>query len=668
MSLLKKILVWLLGIVVFLGVAALVFVWAVLGVNPFEGKQDELWELTSYDVDFFVRFPGSKVLEDPLVVGLEEEPGFERLANLRYDLAEVTQKIAEQTAGQLPFGQEVHFEDDFLGSEMAIAGSIRGDYNRLKVDNFLLLTRIAPYAKFVSALKRGFVRDQIPELQGKIELVKGLYFRVTVDDEVVETLNSFRSIKGGRGDENILFVARIKDVLLISDNDQWIEDALWSSKQVLPADAWFESEFIRSARGGKAVEAFVRLQLSSHALQAHSRDEGSLIHTLEKVLPIEMAGDLTVRAESRGSQDLRISFTDLPGKGAFGKIEPHLQRLYDEEKADIRTEFSSEGIGRFIPRRNVVGAVVLRGDAGQLVDMIQKLIPRGNLADFDEEIRKSSKGRWPDFDRLLRHLTEDLGGTHLLVLHRPTTFEGVTWENYEEPDDQDPLPEGQMSFSIVSRVKDSVAPAAVEQRITEHLQYLGLKSMGVDKTHNFRMASPIDLGELAELELIKPAYGKLGNRFIFISSLWEAGAALHGAARDENERMIGDPSVEAVLDGLPQFGTLGMILHGPTLRKSLFDGVRGWARDRMGIAHHRTSEANRMRKAGKSEDEIARDLNDRMPAWKQDEFELLREKFQENLSRLEIIEAAGFVASLGVGSEKRVKAEFNLRLAGGTTE
>ena len=68
-------------------------------------------------------------------------------------------------------------------------------------------------------------------------------------------------------------------------------------------------------------------------------------------------------------------------------------------------------------------------------------------------------------------------------------------------DDKDPLPEGQMSFSIVSRVKDSVSPAAVEQRITEHLQYLGLKSMGVDKTHNFRKANPIDLGELAELEL-----------------------------------------------------------------------------------------------------------------------------------------------------------------------
>ncbi|MHC4938026.1 MAG: hypothetical protein ACYTHK_03560 [Planctomycetota bacterium] len=665
MRLLKKLLVWLLGIVAFVALAGLVFVWAVLGVNPFEGKQDELWELTSYDVDFFVRFPGTRVLDDPIVEGLEEEPGFEDLAKLRYDLADATQRIAEQTAGQLPFGQEVHFENDFLGKEMAIAGSIRGDYNRLKVDNFLLLTRIAPYAKFISALKRGFVRDRIPELQGKIDLVKGLYFKVKVDPEVVEILDGFRSIKGGRGERDVVYMARIKDVLLISDNDLWIENAIYGSKEVLPADAWFESEFIRSARGGKAVEAFVRMQLSSHALQAHSRDEGTLIHTLEKILPIEMAGDLTIRAESRGANDLQISFTDLPGKDAFRKIEPHLQRLYDEEKADIRNEFSSEGIGRFIPRRNVVGALVLRGDAGQLVEMIQKLIPRGNLRDFDEEIRKSSKGRWQDFDRLLRHLTEDLAGTHLVVFHRPSVFENQTWENYEEPWDADPLPEGQMAVSVVSRVKDAVSPSAVEQKLTEHLEYLGLKSMGLDKEHNFRKALPIELSESGELELIKPAYGPIGNRFIFVSSLWEAGASLKSAVGNEEQQLISDPAIEAVVADLPREGTLGMVLHGPTLRKSLFDGVRGWARDRMGIAHHRTVEANRMRKEGLSEDEIARKLNDTMPEWKQIEFEKLREVYQENLSRLEILEAAGFVASLGVGSEKRIKAEFRVRLAGG---
>jgi len=83
MRLLKKLLAWLLGIVVFLAVAGLVFVWVVLGVNPFEGRQDHLWELTSHKVDFFIRFPGTKVLRDPVVDTVAPEPGFEELAKLR---------------------------------------------------------------------------------------------------------------------------------------------------------------------------------------------------------------------------------------------------------------------------------------------------------------------------------------------------------------------------------------------------------------------------------------------------------------------------------------------------------------------------------------------------------------------------------------------------------
>ena len=664
MSLLKKLLVWLVGIVVFLALCGLVFVWVVLGVNPFEGRQEQLWELTSHDVDFFIRFPGSRVLRDPLAERLSEERGFEPLSELRYRIEDLTAEIARKTAGQLPFGQDVNFERDFVGREMAVAGSIRGDYHQLKLDNFLVLTRIAPYAKFLSALKRGFVRDRIPEADGRIELVKGLYFRVRVDPDVREALDKFRSLKGGRGERDSLYVARIRDVLLISDNDQWIEDALWSSKQVLPADAWFESEFIRSAHGGDSVEAFFRLALTSHALQAHSRVPGSLVYTLEKILPIEMAGDVTVRAKSIGAGELSVSFSDLPGKGAFGKIAPALQKLYDEKKADIRTELGPEGVGKFIPKEDVVGALVLRADANALVDMIQQLLPADALNVFDDEVRRSSNGRWPDFDRLLRHLTEDLGDTHLLIFHRPRIFRNIDPMRYEAPPGEEPLPRGQMALSIVSRVKDSVSPAAVEQRITENLQYLGLKSMGVDKTYNFRKASPIELSGTEELELFDPAYGPIGNRFVFLSSMWGAAEALHRAAGDENERLVNDPGISAVVRRLPQEGTLGLVLDGPTLAASLFDGVREWTRDQMGIPIRRAQRAEELRKEGKSEDDISEVLNREMPGWKQDEHQRLVEKFRDRLRPLDVVDAAGLVASLGVGSEKRVKAELRLLLAG----
>jgi len=664
MRLLKKLLAWLLGIVVFLAVAGLVFVWVVLGVNPFEGRQDHLWELTSHKVDFFIRFPGTKVLRDPVVDTVAPEPGFEELAKLRGQLEDITARVARETQGQLPFGQEVDFEADFVGQEMAVAGSIGGDYHQLKVDNFIVLTRIAPYAKFISALKRGFVRDRIPDVQDRVELVKGLYFRVRIDPELRAELDKFRSTRGGTGDRDHLYVARIKDVLVISDYDVWIEDALWKSTEVLPADAWFTSEFIRTSKGGGAVEAFFRLELTSHALQTHSRREGTLLHTVEKILPIEMAGDMVLRAESQGTSEIHLTYTDLPKKGAFSTIAPALQKLYDEEKADIRTELGPEGIGRFIPRENVVGAVVLRANAGSLVDMIQQILPRDAMRVFDDEVRRSSNSRFSDFDRLLRHLTEELGETHMLIFHRPTVFKNIDPAKYQAGADEDPLPRGQMAISIVSRVKDSVAPAAVVKRITDNLQYLGLKSMGADNERNFQKSAPIDLSGTEELELFNPAYGPLGNRFVFVSSMWECAEALKGAESDEQRRLVTDPAIEEVMRRLPSEGTLGMIFDGPTLAASLFDGVREWTRMRMDIPGYRAEQAEILRGQGKSEDEIMEELMRRMPGWKQDEHYRLMDEYRKLLRPFDMLEAAGLVASLGVGSEKRVTAEARILLRG----
>ena len=68
--------------------------------------------------------------------------------------------------------------------------------------------------------------------------------------------------------------------------------------------------------------------------------------------------------------------------------------------------------------------------------------------------------------------------------------------------------------------------------------------MGLDKEHNFRKALPIELSESGELELIKPAYGPIGNRFIFVSSLWEAGASLKSAVGNEEQQLISDPATD----------------------------------------------------------------------------------------------------------------------------
>ena len=667
MILLRKILYWLIGIAAVVALAGLIAVWGVLGVNPFEGKQDQLWQLTSYDVNFFVRFPGSRLLKDRFVRNLEQEAEIGVLGDLRESIETLTAQIARETGGQLPFGQTVDFERDFVGKEMAIAGKIAGDYHQMRVDNFVVLTRIAGYAKFISALKRGFVRDRIPDAD-RIQLVKGLYFRIRVDAETQKTLDSFRSVRGGMGPRDELYLARIRDVVIISDNAQWIEDAIAGGTKVLPADAWFESEFIRTSRGGDSVEAFFRMELTGHALQAHSREEGTLTYALEKLVPIPMAGDVTVRLDTRGSSQLRFELSDLPDKKSFPDIKQYLRRIYNTEKADIRAELGIEGIGRFVPKENVVGAMVLRVNPEQLVDVLLSLMPRAYADVFDEEVRKTSKGRWPSLERLLRHLSEDLSDTHLVVFHRPTVFQNAPWDVYEDPwDEVVETPKGQMAISIVSRMKDTVAPTAVEQKLMQNLTNLGLLSKGINKEFGFRKASPTIREE--DLQLFDPAFGALAGRYFFLSTMWETAEALGRAARgDEGTRLLADERIASMVASLPRSGTMGMILNGPVLYPALYDGVREWATERMGIAEERGRIAEGHRRRKKSEDEIA-DLVDREIAhYKERQYDKLREDYARLLQPLKAIDGIGLVVSLGVGSENKITAEGVLLLEEGEPE
>jgi hypothetical protein len=464
------------------------------------------------------------------------------------------------------------------------------------------------------------------------------------------------------GDRDEIFLARIRDVLVISDSSKWIEDAIEGRQNVLQADAWFETEFIRQSRGGDSVEAFVRMELAAHALQTHSREPGTLPHVIEKFVPVGMAGDLTIRAESRGADQLDFSLSDLPNKGAFANIAPHLRKIYDSEKADIRTELGLDGMGRFIPKEDVVGALVLRANPEQLVDVLMTLVPKELLDLFNDEVRKSSKNRWPDLDRLLRHLTADLGDTHLVIFHRPQIFKQANWREYTEAFDGPEIPKGQMAVSIVSRVKDSVSPAAVETTLFENLQYLGLLSKGTNKEFNFRQASPTVREE--ELQIFDPAFGPLASRFFFLSSTWAAGEALHRAAKDEQRRLLSDPRMEELVANLPATGTFGLILNGPTMYDSLYDRVRDWATQRMGIATERGRLADIYRNEGeKDEDRIAERVNREIKLFKDRQYYTLRGEYEKALAPLRVIDGIGLVVSLGVEEQRKVTVDGSILLA-----
>jgi hypothetical protein len=137
--LLRRLLKWFAVLVLALAVAGLVAVWGVLGVNPFEGEVDQLWQLTSTEVDLFVRFPAVRtLLDEPLVEAIEREPGFEALAEVRTTLAQATADIAREVNPQIPLGAiEIDLDRDFLSREAALGGAVRGDFRNPRFDNFI---------------------------------------------------------------------------------------------------------------------------------------------------------------------------------------------------------------------------------------------------------------------------------------------------------------------------------------------------------------------------------------------------------------------------------------------------------------------------------------------------------------------------------------------------
>ncbi|MHC4816895.1 MAG: hypothetical protein ACYTF8_02375, partial [Planctomycetota bacterium] len=646
MALLKKVLKWLgvlVGVVLLLAVA---FVWLILGVSPLEGDVDQLWELVTSDVQFFVRFPGSQVLHTDLAQGLEDRPGYEFLGEVRDDLAELTRQVAQDVNPQLPLGLEVDFERDFVGKEMAVAGTIGADYSHPRLDNFIVLTRIAWYGRFVSALKEGWVRKRLPDA-ARLELLKGKYFRYTLDAEQQRLLARIRAQRGGRGAGNEIYIGRIKDVLMISDAPDWIEEAIRGGQKMLKADAWFETEFIRRHRPDD-VEVFLRHSLTANMMIQHGNPErGGVLAPLSRVMPWSMTGDMTVQARLQ-SDGIAVRLSNEPPPEGYSKVtKKHLHHLYEREKGDLRRDLSETGIGQLVPRQRTVGVAVFHADPEDLVDLILDYMSRDDRSNIEDQVRDTGRkrnSRFRDVRSLLVKLTEDLTDTHMVIISRPSVFETASFTTFVDPS-WPPTPQGQFTFTLVSRVKDSVKPDKVREKLFAHLEFLGLNSKGVHKSGNFHLADPI-INVEGDYPLLHPAFGAVGeSKYIVLSYDVEGAEAVMEAAANPEERLASDPGFRMAVARVEPRGNFALVLRGELLHRALGDQVRERARDyldRPGMEQKWWQEevaANRRRPPDKklSDDEMTRRVVARGDAYVAQEYPEFRDLWANGIAFLEAV-------------------------------
>ena len=671
MSLLRKILKWfgvLVGVVLLLAVA---FVWLILGVSPLEGDVDQLWELVTSEVHFFVRFPGSQVLHTDLAESLQDKPGYEFLGEVRDELAELTRQVARDVNPQIPGGLvEVDVEADFVGKEMAFAGTIGGDYSRPRLDSFIALTRIAWYGRFLSALKEGWVRKRLPDA-ARLERVKGSYFRYTLDAEQARQLAAIRSQRGGRGAGNEVYLARIKDVLMISDAPEWIEDALRGGQKMLKADAWFETEFIRRHRPDD-IEVFLRHHLTANMMIHHGNPErGGVLAPLSRVVPWPMTGDMTVQARLQ-SDGIGVRLSNEPPPEGYSKVtKQHLHSLYEREKGDLRQALSENGIGQLAPRRRTVAVAVFHADPANLVDLILDYMSRSDRSNLEDQVRETGRkrnSRFRDVRSLFIALTEDLSDTHMVVISRPSVFENLSFTLLDPPWPEPPAkpaPQGQFTFTLVSRVKDSAQPDKVREKLFRHLEYIGLNSKGVHESGAFHLADPI-INVEGDYPLLHPAYGAVGkSKYVVLSYDVEGAEAVVEAAANPEASLVSDPGFRMAMARVEPRGNFAVVVRGDMLHRALGDQVRERARDWLDRPGKETTwwreevAANNRRPPNQklSDDEMTRRVVARGDAYVAEEYPEFRDLWANGIAFLEAVDTAAITCTLGIGPTKQIRAQ-----------
>ncbi|MHC4958312.1 MAG: hypothetical protein ACYTGN_08035 [Planctomycetota bacterium] len=653
----RRLLKWFAVLVLALAVAGLVAVWGVLGVNPFEGEVDQLWQLTSTEVDLFVRFPAVRtLLDEPLVEAIEREPGFEALAEVRTTLAQATADIAREVNPQIPLGAiEIDLDRDFLSREAALGGAVRGDFRNPRFDNFIFLVRVPFYARFVSALKRGFVRDQVQGLQD-VELINGLYFRLQLPPDSVEAMAPFRSARPRPQGDDVIYMTRIGDVVAVSDSDIWIEHALQRGVATLSADAWFESDFIRGYEGGNRIEAFFRPTLTANLMYEHARrGQRGPLNFLRVLLPPKVMGELVARAAPAGPSTVAFEGSAALANDGFDSMDGYLQSVYNAEKGDLRYDFSDEGIGRVVPDRRTLAAAVVHAKPEDVLGLAWTMLLPEEKSLADDQVRGVSRRRgtsFTTFQQFAEDLVSDLGDTHAVVVSRPSRFVGQRYETFEDESDP-PLPGAGLTVTLVSTIGQNARPEDVVKKFERSLEFLGLEAGGDHKSGKFKLAA-LQAGTGDE-EIVKPAYGILpGTRYFVFSMHYEVLEAMLEALDEPERRFVNRPGVDAVIGRLPVQGSLGFLVDGATARDALFDRVRLFAANEMDVDGYLTRERKAYKDANRRKDPPDEEVANWAENYIIEHYDKLRTRYLTAITPLEAVDAAAFGCNLGVGAEKKV--------------
>lgn len=569
---------------------------------PLEGSVDRVEALVPVDVDFLYRTSWKELkasgwiqrnlLDDPVhpdldpqqvVVSGPREP--------RQTLRDAFARIPEQEAeinGQIPgalhvlqgivFGTtEFRVEKDLFPGEIVAAGRWCGGGSPQEGPprwrEILLLTRVSSQVKFAfEAVRHDFVRERAvarPDLQ----------MTATPDGLLrVELLGAppprrRQTCEGGYevAPTNVWYVARVKDVLAISNSEDLAAKVKGVAAGEGDAALWgrdFEME--RPEAGVAAAVDIVGLRsyLTRFFADADGQKIGSFVGKFVAVDSLDSAKATVAPSDDGISVRADVRFAD----GRMREF-PDVAATYDQPLQSV-----SGGICRLLPAKDTALVVQLSTPPKALLravydvlDVNDRKLIAARVAEMSARRRANQQEAYDDVYGFLDDLATQLGSSSAVAVARVSgAFTDDMYREWYSSDDPDPT----ATLAIMVKIKDGARQADVDAFLAERVAALGALAPEPVTSPDGIEYSRIKFVDLPrQYRLVQPAFKVHDGYFVLATRedyLLEILKVMRGGP-GAPASFVSTPEFQAVARSLPSEATLALHVAADPLREIAWD-------------------------------------------------------------------------------------------------
>lgn len=487
---------------------------------PLEGSLETMTSIVPVDVDFVYRaswkgleetgWIQENVLEHPAVPAIEEE-----LCSVRSMLEKVTE-VEDQINAQIPLGiTTFSFEEDLLGGEIVAAGRFCEDWDpRRGVPRWrelLLLTRITWKPKFFSALKHGFVREQLgPDIT--VEDIGDGIFKFVLGWVVPSSVKERSACGPGivMPPENVWYAMRVQDVLAISNAQALIRDVQQLADDPDSGRSYLDRPWVTLDAPPNAIAASLDLHPLEYYLVRLLEVTGPPITILQRYL--------TVTALDRMNGQLVLPSRDVVEGRAEIRYQPSQLGRGIHEVYALRPEPLGESVAALVPAEDTFGVLLLRTPPLHLIRAIyEEILGESDRQLWNENLRRM--GRYENIEEFFEEFAERLGDTAGVAVARISDvyddmhFPGFYLDPQEYPDPNWP------ALAMMVRLRSGTLPEELDEYLAERVPLLGgspeLEKVEYEGLTYTRIRLEV---QSADYAMVQPAYILAQDHFIFCSN------------------------------------------------------------------------------------------------------------------------------------------------------